>query len=316
MSSENCNLLSPRVHSMNLRISQDHLHEDYSEVEAEKDHLLSTDKRQTFAAEPMEVVNMGLQHLRTARGTATRRLRTVKKAWGTFKSKAKKHTAVPQPKLKPQQLWSLSLTSPQSPSARALMLNSPLTPDPYATPGNSRRYRQPSSLTTPETPLTPLRRSARIASQTPTPCRDGKTRTRTGGRRTTPKRIQLTASPGQILRELNAMCLQTGQRSTSSVSSGVSAPKAMSEGQRLTSGVNALKAMSEGLSQTITKQDSSGTLTEIPVKKPATKDKSTCAMDSKENEPDPSRVTRLRRNRGVMVSQNTTDGQMLTENFA
>ncbi|XP_054749320.2 uncharacterized protein LOC129254815 [Lytechinus pictus] len=300
MSSENCNLLSPLVHSMNLRISQDHLHEDYSEVEAEKDYLLSTDRRQTFAAEPLEVVNMGLQHLRTARGTATRRLRTVKKAWGTFKAKAKKHTAVPQPKLKPQQLWSLSLTSPQSPSARALMLNSPLTPDPYATPGNSRRYRQASSLTTPETPLTPLRRSARIASQTPTPCRDGKTRKRTGGRRTTPKRIQLNASPGQILRELNAMCLQTGQRSTSSVSSGV----------------NALKAMSEGLSQTITKQDSSGTLTEIPVQKPATKDKSTCAMDSKENESEPSRVTRLRRNRGVMVSQNTTDGQMLTENFA
>lgn len=100
----------------------------------------------------------------------------------------KKHTAAPQPKLRPQQLWSISLSSPNSPSARALILNSPLTPNPYATPGNSHRYRQASSLTTPVTPFSPLRRSARIAGQTPTPSRDGKTRTRTGGRRTTPKR--------------------------------------------------------------------------------------------------------------------------------
>ncbi|XP_030831400.1 uncharacterized protein LOC115920227 [Strongylocentrotus purpuratus] len=300
MSYESCSLLSPRVHSMNLRVPND-LHQDYSENEAEKDqgdHLLSTDKRQHFAAEPLEVVNMGLQHLRTARGTATRRLRTVKKAWGTFKAKAKKHTAAPQPKLRPQQLWSISLSSPNSPSARALILNSPLTPNPYATPGNSNRYRQESSLTTPVTPFSPLRRSARIAGQTPTPCRDGKTRTRTGGRRTTPKRIQLNASPGHILRELNAMTLQTGQRPKSSRSSGV----------------DAFKAMSEGLSQTITKQDSSGKLTEIPIQKPAaTKDKSTDAMESKENEPEPSRIVRLRRNRGVVISQNATDGQMLTE---
>lgn len=61
---------------------------------------------------------------------------------------------------------------------------------------------------------------------------------------------------------------------------------------------------------------SSGKLTEIPIQKPAaTKDKSTNAMESKENEPEPSRIVRLRRNRGVVISQNETDGQMLTEMF-
>lgn len=297
MSSEIINLLSPSTHSMKLRVSED-IQVENTDTEAETGYLLPTGNRENFATEPLAAVNMGLQQLRVARGTATRRLRTVKKAWGTFKAKAKRQVPVQQPKLRPQRLWSISLSSPQTPSTRRLMLNSPLTPDPYAPPSsNIHQYRQ-GCVATPTTPLTTpggsLRRSARIASKTPTPCREGRSR----ARRTTPKRIHLSTSPGQILQELNAMTLQVGHRS-------------------VPSGVNSLKAMSMGLSETITKQDSSSQLAEIPVQKPVakTKDQSTDAMETKENELEPRRRIRLRHNRGVVVSKNALDGRMLTEDL-
>ena len=80
---------------MRLRVRKDFLQERFdSEREAggegESDHLLSSTltclKRESFATEPLEVVNMGLHQLRAARGTATRKMKTVKKAWGTFKA--------------------------------------------------------------------------------------------------------------------------------------------------------------------------------------------------------------------------------------
>ena len=76
---------------MSLRVCKDLQERFDSEREAggegESDHLLSsTLKRESFATEPLEVVNMGLHQLRAARGTATRKMKTVKKAWGTFKA--------------------------------------------------------------------------------------------------------------------------------------------------------------------------------------------------------------------------------------
>ncbi|XP_071508115.1 uncharacterized protein [Diadema antillarum] len=302
MTTERSNLLSPSSHAMNLR-KRGEQREESAENGCDTDHLLlPKEGRDVFITEPREVVNMGLQQIRVARGTATRKLRTVKRAWGTFKAKMRPEV---QKKIRPQQLWSVTacLSSPQSPSARNFLLNSPLDPNQFVTPGDHHQYR-PTQVGTPLTPLTPmenLRRSARIAGKTPTPLRDSKRQTR----RVTPKRIRLSGSPGRFTRDLNSLTVQFDQQMSGAI---------------VPAGVSALKALSTNLQQTISNHDSSQAAVAIPAKKQTkqvTKEQRKTAEGtaSKENELEPKHRLRLRRGRGVVVSCGAGDGQMLTENW-
>ncbi|XP_071790393.1 uncharacterized protein [Asterias amurensis] len=189
------------------------------------------------ALQPMSL-NAGLTGLvPSLESKASRQLRSVKRAVGTFKAKMKPSGRKCQSTKRRLLDMTVSAT-PQTPEGVLRLVQSPLPNSAFATPRNTRRYRDTAQMLTPYSPLEGLRRSERIASRTPTPM---KYAPRSSTRRHQPRRLQ---TPGRFEGELDSVTARINV---------------------LAQSMKVFESMETGITKTIARQESNNSVTEIKV---------------------------------------------------
>ncbi|XP_038053655.1 uncharacterized protein LOC119726119 [Patiria miniata] len=176
-------------------------------------------------------LNVGLTGLvPSLESKAGRQLRTVKRAWGTFKAKMKPSGRRGNGRGAKRHLLDITVTAnPRTPEGVLRLMNSPLPLSAISTPSSLHRYRDPV-VVTPSTPMSAVRRSERIARRTPTPMKMTSSRVI---HRQMPRRLQ---SPGALTSEINRVTSQL---------------------DALTQGMSVFEAMETGITKSIARQESS-----------------------------------------------------------
>ncbi|KAJ8044180.1 hypothetical protein HOLleu_11568 [Holothuria leucospilota] len=242
---------TPMVHPMERRskfyIADENNVNNCIHSEEENRELLNMKmkRRKSEGRLPLRSLNRSKRQMK---GATERKLRTVRKAWGSFKAKVN-----PKSRRRPSREWTTSLATPKTPSTRQQLINSPLPvrPSPPTTDSSSvkspgwRLYRNFDK--TPSTPKSPYskvrRRSERIAGRNKTPVSRRENCVSTSGRR-----ISIGASPEGTL----------NSRNTSTMSIDVSAAfqEVIARMEALNEGLATFEKMSTSLTESIKAQDS------------------------------------------------------------